>query len=71
MIFNLNSIDEINITYLYVTTVFALILLDMIPYIMANHSLKRLKGVLQNENLVKDKIIVEIGENTNGISKSN
>jgi hypothetical protein len=43
----------------------------MIPYIMANHSLKRLKGVLQNENLVKDKIIVEIGENTNGISKSN
>ncbi|ATW23773.1 DUF1648 domain-containing protein [Candidatus Formimonas warabiya] len=61
LVYNDTPLNEINLTHLYSATVLALILLGMVPYILANSSMKKLKAMLQNENLVKNKITVEIG----------
>ena len=53
--------NEIVLTHLYVAAVFALLILDMAPYIWANLRMKTLKGTLPNGNLVKNRITVEIG----------
>jgi uncharacterized BrkB/YihY/UPF0761 family membrane protein len=59
---NGTSPDEIRLTQLYVSTVFALIVLGMIPYILANRGMKKLKAMLSDENLVKGRITVEVGD---------
>jgi len=61
LVYNYTLLNEINLTHLYSATVFVLILLGMVPYILANTSMKKLKATLPNENLVKNKITVEIG----------
>ncbi|AET69254.1 hypothetical protein Desor_3793 [Desulfosporosinus orientis DSM 765] len=56
------SQNEASLTKLFSAAFFALLLIDTVPYILANRAMKRLKATLQDENLVKGKILVEVGD---------
>ena len=62
------SLSESNLMRLCMAAIFTLILLEIVPYIMANGNMKRLKQTLQNENLVKNKITVEVGDSSKPMS---
>lgn len=61
LIVHSTKMDVMAMSRFYGVAIFAFILLEMIPYIIANQSIKKLKASLLNKNLVKDKITVEIG----------
>ncbi|MEL7602998.1 MAG: DUF5808 domain-containing protein [Bacillota bacterium] len=56
------SPSEIDLARLCTAAVFALLVLEMVPYTFANSGMKRLKAALPNENLVRNKITVEVGD---------
>lgn len=64
IVYNANMTDMALIKF-YSIGVLWFILLEIPPYILANRSTKKLKTVLPDRNLVKDKISVEIGGQKN------
>lgn len=61
LVVNWVSLSESNLTQLYLATIFVLFVFEMVPYILANSTMKKLKANLQDENLVKNKITIEVG----------
>ena len=55
------SPDEMGLTRLFSAAFFALLLVDMVPYILANRGMKKLKEALPDDSLYKGKITVEVG----------
>lgn len=55
------SPDEAGLTTLFITAFFALLIIDMVPYILANRRMKEQKKALPDDNLFKGKITVELG----------
>ena len=54
-------LDETGSVTLIPVSVFILIAVETVPYVLANRSLKKLKETLKDDNLVRDTITVEIG----------
>lgn len=61
LILNIRSYTEEGIAQMFVASVFILVLIETIPYITANRSMKILKAAIVDENLVRDSITVELG----------
>lgn len=58
---NTRPVTEAGIAQMFVASVFILVLIESIPYILANRSMKKLKESIADENLVRDRITVELG----------
>lgn len=65
IVLNATKMNTSDVAQFYSVTLFVFILLEIIPYIIANHNVKKLKPSIPGNNLVRDKITVEIGGNQN------
>jgi uncharacterized membrane protein len=61
LVFITTKMNEGDVTRFYFATIIALLLMEIIPFVIANRSVKKLKRSIPQKNLVKDKITVEIG----------
>ena len=60
LILNIRTFSEDGIAQMFVACIFILVLMESIPYILANRSMKMLKETIADENLVRDSITVEL-----------
>jgi uncharacterized membrane protein len=58
----LTSTDASGMAALFGASVIIMIVLESVPYIWANRSLKKWKETIEDENLVSDRITVELGD---------
>ncbi len=61
LVVNIRPMTEDGLAQMFVASVFILVVIEAIPYILANRSMKELKESISDDNLVRDRITVELG----------
>lgn len=61
LLYSSTMMSEAALSRLYALWIAALLLFNLIPYVAANRSMKKLKASIRDENLVKGRVSVEIG----------